>query len=268
MGQGNPDQSSGRKLRHYIIMITVVVLGIFTLLLVNTKSSGNSLTSAVIENVRNNSLIDSITDLGESDTINPMPVEKTAAGSNSIEFLLSSSAIPTISQAIRAESLQLTFTDLSAAITVNEDKLELNGLSQVILGIYGFAGQITLDDEEITLEGIAKSFEVNGISLASSKQIKISFKGLVYQQTKLAGAEFKDVDFVTGDGSISIGNRLTYGLESGQVATIHNFAGAIDITKSQLSADINSTLEETNLRMEGLARGLDVVNGALNINLR
>ena len=118
------------------------------------------------------------------------------------------------------------------------------------------------------MDGIAKKFEVNGISLSSTNEIKISFTRLNYQKTIINGAEFKDLEFVSGEGSIQVGNRLKYGFESGQIITIYNYVGDLSINKALPAVDLNSTIEESGAQLQGFAKGLDVANGALNLNLR
>ena len=219
MGAPPPAQGS-HKLRHYIIMTTVVIVGLFVLLLFNNDADSFGFTSAVIENVRNSSLVETINNVrGEKQD----SVEKIVPSVNDIEFLLLSSLIPTINKETRIGTLNLVFNDLSTAITVNGDKLELNGLTEVVLVLDNFVGQLEINEAQLSLNGVAKQFKVNGISLSSQNEIKIAFSGLNYQKIAATGAELKDLEFVSGEGSVQVGDRLKYGLESGQVVTFYNY---------------------------------------------
>src|SRR3989344_8385415 len=266
--QGTPHHS--HKLRHYVIMTTLVVLGLFVLLLFNNNSDGFGFTSAVVENVRNNSIIGS---LGHSDSKIPedaelLKVEPISKGPNDIEFELSSAVIPQVQKDTKIDGLEIIFNDLTASIKVNDDKLELNDLKQVALGIKGFTGYLAFDETQFTLDGIIKSLAVNGITLSASKDIKLSFNNLNYQQAKLSGAEFKTIEFVSGPGKVLVPGRLDYGLEDGQLVTIYNYYGSLALKKEN-KEDINQTTStESSTLIGGYAKGLDVVSGALNINLR
>lgn len=268
-----PHNSS--KLRHYIIMTTLVVLGLFVLLLFNSKSGGFGFTSAVVENIRNNSLIANFGDQNTVDSIEAEPIK----GSNEIEFELTSAVIPQIQKDTKTENLEIAFNDLTASIKVNDDRLELSEMSQVVLGIKGFTGYLSLDEKQITLDGIAKRLDVNGITLSASKEIKLSFNDLNYQQANLVGTQFKTLEFVSGPGKVKVPSRLDYGLEDGQVVTIYNYHGGLKIVKEEVTLpqniDSNSTVitppattVESSTLITGYANGLDVVSGALNINLR
>jgi hypothetical protein len=269
MSEHSSHGSRSSKVRHYIIMTTVVVVGLFVLLLFNNNSDSFGFTSAVVENVRNSSLIDSFGGHREDNNPNSQwEIEEIVPSTNDIEFLLSTSIIPKIKKITRADDLKIVFNDLSTTIKVNEDKLELNGVNEVVLGIRGFIGEMDFDDSRFSLDGIAKKLEVNGISLSSTNEIQITFKDLNYQKAGIIGAEFKDIEFVSGEGSIKVGNRLDYDLENGQLVTIHSYFGDLNMNKAQEVIDLNSTIEESSARLEGFAKGLDITNGALSLNLR
>lgn len=269
MSSPGPTPGPTHRLRHYIIMTTVVILGLFILLLFNNKSDSFGITSAVIENVKNSSLIGSIGYARQEITDAPFQeAERIVPSTNDIEFLLVSSAIPRMAKETRIEHLKISFSDISTPITVNSDKLELNGLSQVTIDLSSFTGKIEFDPSQISLDGIAKKFEVNGISLSSPNEIKISFKGLNYQKMEITNAEFRDLEFVGGEGYVQVGDRLRYGLENGQTITIYSYFGDFNINKARAALELNSTFEDTNTRIQGFAKGLDVINGALSLNLR
>lgn len=266
------------RLRHYVIMTTLVVLGLFVLLLFNNNSSGFGFTSAVVENVRNGSIIANFGNQKAADTIDSLDVEP-IKNSNDIEFELSSAVIPQIQKDTKIDSLEIIFNDLTASIKVNDDKLELNDMNQVVLGIKGFTGYMSVDETQITLDGMAKRLEVNGITLSASKEIKLSFNNLNYRQAKILGAQFKTIEFVSGPGKIKVPGRLDYGLEDGQIVTIYNYYGDLTVMKEEVTppqnVDSNSTETpppattiDSSTLISGYAKGIDVVSGALNINLR
>jgi hypothetical protein len=267
MSESHGHSSEHSRTRYYIIMTVVVIAGLFVLLLFNNSSDGFGFTSAVIENVRNNSIINSISD-NKNPSINledSWQQEKTLVNPKDINFKLSSSKIPQINKEVKLEKLELVFNDLTTSIKVNEDKLELSALPEVIMEVEGFKGIMSFDEDQFSLDGVAKRLEINDISLSTNREIKISFSNLQYQLAKTIGIEFKSLDFVSGEGNLKVRENLNYDLEDGQVITAYNFIGDLDITKDSQSD--NST-QDASILLEGYAKGLDIVGGALNLNLR
>ena len=251
-------------------MTTIVIGGLFVLLLFNNNSDSLGLTSAVIENVRNNSLINSFSE-NQEPTLNnfedSLDEEKVIYNPNDIQFKLSSTEVPQLNKEMKAEKMELIFNDLTTTIKVNDDKLELSDLPEVILEIEGYKGIMTSDENQLSLDGVAKRLEINDISLSTNKEIKISFHNLQYQKAIMIGAEFKNLDFISGSGLLTVKDNLDYVLEEDQVITAYNFMGDLRIEKNS-DSDNNSLNIDSSSTLEGFTKGLDIVGGKLNLNLR
>lgn len=259
----NPPQQSSHDSSHnvrlYIITITVIIGGIIFLLLLNNNHDGNfSLTSAVVS-VKNASLIEKLTDNSAEDTFIEPGVADTHKSSD-ISFALTSTIIPPVQRGGRFQSLDLTFTDVGSAIKVNNDKLELNTQDQIKMSMQDFTGTMDFDGTKFGLEGTVRKLEVNGIALSSSKDIKISFTNLDYTAADLKGLEVADLEFMGGDGSLTISDQLTYALQQGQSILVDNYVGGMTATRGGETASV--------FTLKGTASGVDVIGSTLNVNLR
>lgn len=258
--QQSPQPSAHHHLRFYIVMITVIVGSIFILLLMNNNPDSRlSITSAVV-NVKNSSLFQDTASMEEyvEGKDLPNPADKNRV--NDVFFALSSNSIPTVHQGMKAGEINLLFSDLSTAIKVNSDKLELNDLDEVTLNLKEFIGTLNFDGDYVSLDGTARRLEVNGIALSSHQDIKIVFSNLNYNGAMFKDTEFSDLQFSTGDGTLDVSGRLDYYIERDQSIFIDNYEGSVNIGKEMENATL--------FTMEGSSRSIDVVGGSNSFNLR
>lgn len=252
--------SQGHTLRFYIIMMTIVIGSIFLLLMLNDENNSFSITSAVIEGARNGSLKEIITRDNENQA-KAFPEVVLEKGEHEVSFSLATSNVPYLERQLSVDELSFTSTDLSASeVKVNSDSLELN-VQRAVLKITGFNGNLKLDSKSISLEGTANRLEVNGIALSAASKISLSFAALSYEFAHFSNMRLNNLDFVSSEGKLTVGTRLSYNLEETQTTSIYNFFGNLNVDKN-----LNTTTTSTFL--EGIASGLDLIGETLNLNLR
>lgn len=257
--QGYPQQQHHG--RFYIFMITLVIMGVFVLLFLNNDGNGFSITNAIIKGVSNDT--EDIT-ANEGNGLDFLSSKTTAEkiltkDTRVFPFSLTFDQAPMGSKGTEAKGIELKFSDSNAKITINDDHLKLNNLQEIDLKIGDFSGEIVFgEDQELSLSGLAKSLEVNGIVFSSEKEIKVNFDGLEYNSLKFSEAALKNLDLVRGNGELNVGEKLNYDLEDDEVKILY-FEGGINIDKNS-----NSSL----VAMQGNCRGLSVGGELLDLNLR
>ena len=261
------------------MLVTLVIGAIFLVVLLNNKGSFGLGTAAVTDikgiikdNVEANSL-DSNNDGGESNfpswgnsdeqqntkskSIGTYSsVDTFGTGKKEVETSLSFSEIPTIRKQVRLSEVNLIFQDLNDDIYVNNDKLQLNNKGEINFDIQGFVGEMKLDDG-FSVNGKAKKIEINGVALASDKDIKIAFSNINYQKLGISNVELRDVIFSKGDGKLELGGRLSYVLKQ-DALNIGAFKGSIDLDKSG----------EDVVLLEGITRGVVINGDLLNLDIK
>ena len=251
---------SKHHFRFYTVMITLIVGGIFILLLVNNNESTFSFTSAAVGNVGNasidneNVVIDSSRSLfGETFVSNELVSAK------KVSTVLKFDTIPSVAKDARVNNMELRFDDLSTTITVNEDKLELHNLKAVSLRIENFVGRLGFEGGGASLKGTVRRIAVNDVALSSEKDIDIEFNNLDYKYLNLDSIELRDIELSKGSGELEVGERLVYSLENDKI-TIGSFNGAFTVDKTS-----NSTQA---LILEGDVQGISVSGDLLDLDVR
>ena len=248
-------------MRFYLVMITLVVGGILFLLFTN-DSENFSLTSAIVGVTKNESggevpiAEEDIfsTDVGEIDEVFRKKIERNA---NEVGLNLAFDEIPTVKKEAKIKNIELHFTDSGAKINVNNDRLELNNLNDVVLKIDGYNGEMELQKLGFSIDGMAKSIKVNDISLSSKTQMKISFTDLNYNYLSLEDVQLDNVDFPLGNGQLQVSEKLTYTLEQ-DTLKLYFFNGKMLVDRDA----------ENLLTLEGVAKGISAGGALLNLNLR
>ena len=238
-------------LRFYLVLTTLVVVGILVLLLLN-DSDGFSLTSAMIGVIQNDTQEDEFFDPNPNDDLAGQKLQN----SNEIEVQLTFDNIPTVRKEARIKDIELKFDDLTTKINVNTDRLELNNLQEVTLRIHEFSGNIDLDKVGFSLDGKARGIELNDIALLSKGEIAISFDNLNYEFLSLEEIELKDLELPPGNGELRMGEKLTYTLEQDQL-TMYYFNGKTVIDRQQ----------DNTLTLEGVARGITSSGALLDLSV-
>ncbi len=244
--------------RHYIVLATLVIGGIFLLLLMNDNPGQFSLTSAVVGVAGG----DSEGDLSEDGFFSIEGDEgvtettRTLSG-NEVNVKLSFDQIPSINKETKIDEMTLRFTDLTTKININDDKLELNNIDEVDMVLTDFFGEINFDDLGISLDGTAKKIEVNNIALASSKEdLKISLDGLDYTGLTFNEIDLKELELETGNGILEVTEKLSYTIEDEKLK-IHTYLGSLELIKE----------DETSLNLEGYTKGINIDGEGLTLQL-
>lgn len=248
-------------LRFYLVMITLVVGGILFLLFMN-DSENFSLTSAIVgvaKNKTGGAELISEEDLFSSDVeaIDDVFSKKIQRNSNEVDLSLTFDEIPTVRTNAKIKNIELHFTDSGAKIKVNNDRLELNNLNEVVLKIDGYNGEMELHKLGFSLSGTAKSIKINDISLSSKTQMKISFTDINYNYLSLEDVQLDEIDFPVGNGQLQVSEKLTYTLEQ-DTLKIYFFNGKMVVDRDA----------ENLLNLEGVAKGVSAGGALLNLNLR
>ncbi|GEM_PF-1434240 len=267
-----PQGASPQKhtFRTYIVLSTIIIAGIFLVLLLNNKSLG--FTSAVVnensdgtieeENQGTGSLgtiIDGFSDTKSRKTTSTGSNEQVSTGDGSaVPFSLTFSSVPLqIEKEITVDELELEFTDTSTTILVNKDRLELSKFEEIPLKISGFKGKVVLEEGVISLDGSAKKLEVNHVVLYSKGEIDILITDLHYEKLNTNEIQLKRLKLPLGSGTLSIGSRLQYTLDN-EVIDIFNYEGPLKIDMKQ----------ELALTMEGSMTNVKISGADLTVDLK
>ena len=258
-----PQSGHSSNFRFYLVMTTLVIGGILFLLLMNNSDSGFSLTSSVIKSITpgdSEDTTDTQTTIVEeddsSDSTGSVVMKDLPKNSKEVDVKLSFDEIPRIKKDAKIGTMQISFSDLNSKIYVNKDRLELN-TKAATLNIGGFVGTLFIDGDHLSLDGTAKRLEVNGVSLSSAREIQLSFSNLEYDTLNIDQIELKDMTLPTGNGYLSVSEKLQYTLEQDEVK-MYYFNGRFSVNKANITA----------VDLEGVARGVSVSGALLNFNLQ
>ena len=153
--------------------------------------------------------------------------------------------------------MELKFDDLTTSVKLNSDKLELNNLKEVGLKITGFQGRVSFDDSSFSLNGKAQRIEVNDVALSSDQEIKIAFDNLNYQSFSLGNIQVKELNLPTGNGKISVADKLEYSLDNDQLL-MYYFDGKMDVVKGTTQKFV----------LDGTTSDLSISGSLLDFNLK
>lgn len=235
--------------RFYIVMVTLIVGAIFLLLLMNDKGSLGLTNLAVLQGGAEE---------GEENQLLPELTQKEdKKAASEVDFTLSFDEVPEIrvEEKATAQEVEVTFRDFSSKIYVNDDRLELNNVEQAAVKIEGFEGAFVFDAAGLSLDGIARKLQVNGISLSSRGSLEISFKDLEYDTFIVNNIELQDgLHFPRGNGELKVANKLAYALEQDKI-DMEYFNGKINVNDNGVST-------------EGVAKGIQLSGALLNVNVR
>lgn len=265
MNMPAPSSAPKHHTRYYIVMITLVLGGIFLLLLMNDEQGQLAITGSTVglfkngtdAAVENSADIEEEQDRATTRTITQTFEKQLERSSREVDFSLAFDRIPRVIKEAKLDELQIEFSDVSSAISVNGDRLELSNLNEMTMNVLGFNGRVNFNENDISLDGTAKRLEVNGISLSSRDKIKLTVDGLSYEALNINNIELKDIEFDNGDGSLKVGEKLTYELEQDQMK-LYYFNGLVAINKRN----------DTAVNLEGVARGISISGALLDFTVR
>ncbi len=262
---GPPQHHASHHVRFYIIMITLVVGGIFFLLMMNNNND-LSFTGALIGDsgeelmsTSNDSVPEEEVPLEGSPLEKKIKVEEAFSeqadySNNELVFALNAEAVPNVYDDVKIEDLVLSFSDLNTVITVNGDHLELNDLKEVELRIVDYKGTVDFNEQEFSLDGLARRIEVNDVALSSKGDIKMSFEGLKYDSFSIDRLKLDRLDIPHTNGHLSVGNKFQYALDEDEVKLFY-YVGSFDVGSNETTV------------LQGTIRGISVSGTELNVNV-
>ncbi len=246
--------------RFYTVLITLVIAGIFFLLLMN-DNTGDGLTSLTIGNLgteKSELVLDDTSDIrDEEDKVEEVFSKEMQSKAKEVDLKLRFNQIPAVKKEAKIKDMELAFDDLTTKIKVNDDRLELSNLKKVSLRIKDFNGEIDFNEQDFSVEGTAKSIAVNDVKLSTKGEIKISFDGLNYKSAVIDDIVLTGLELSHGDGILNVAEKLQYALEQEEMK-IYYFNGRLAIQRDF----------EDKLELEGVAKGISVSGALLDINLR
>ena len=252
----NQVQPHGKHMRFYIVMITLVLGGIFFLLVMNEKGS-LSLTGSSIGLFENKSTEKTpvvaetaVTLSDEKQKEDPVP------SGREVNVVVSSDQIPQVAKEAKIKVLEVHFTNDKNKIKVNNDQLELNNVQDVTLKLTDFAGEVDFDSSGLSLQGNAKRMEVNGLALAAKSDLSLGLSNVPFTYLFVDDIQLKNVILPAGEGQITVADKLNYALEQEELG-LFSFDGKI--TVDQAAASLTT--------LEGVARGVQVSGALLNVDV-
>ncbi len=261
--------------RFYIVLITVIVAGIFVLLILNDNYKSLNLTGSSVglfkDTEESVDVVDSDTETvvkGKVSTKQPLLIDSEEDSERDIEkikdlrsrevsVVVDFDQVPFVNKDVTVKDLEVRFNNPNTKFILNSDLLELNNLDEVVLTLEDFAGKVNFDDIDFSLDGKAKKIKVNGMSFSSKDKLDLSLSDVEYSYLSVDDIALKDISFANGNGHLNVGEKLNYVLEQEEL-NFYTFNGKITIDHSADSL----------LMMEGVARGIDVSGAFLNLDVR
>ena len=246
------ESSQGKhNLRFYLLLLILVIGGIFIFFMLNDGKNEPTITNAVVTDLE--------TDLDEDIFNSEIKTKRIVSQEkNEIVFQLAVDTVPTSTKEAKAKQIELGFSDTTARIKINNDKLELNDLSEVRLQVDGFVGEIVFNDGHLSFDGTAKRINVNGVAFSSSqKDLKLSFTNLEYQSLVLRELELAEVEFSKGSGTFNVGEKLQYVIDDEEIQ-LAAFAGDLKIDRVNM----------TSVSLEGITEGISISGNTLGLSLQ
>ena len=236
--------------RFYILMSTLVITGVFFILFLN---DGDGLTSFTVKNFATGGVTGEGNESLEEEEL-ALEEEKST---NEVDVSLAFDRVPTVQKEAKVKDLELSFDDLTTKVRINDERLELSNLKHVTLRVKGFVGSIDFNSEGASIDGTARSIAVNNVTLSSKGTMKISFDNLDYETLSIGELELTDLELETGDGTLKVEEKLVYTLEQDNVK-MEYFNGRLFIDRGL----------DTQVKLDGVARGISVSGALLNFNVR
>jgi len=259
-------QGSHNHTRFYIVLITLVIGGIFLVLVMNNTSSEFNLTGSSVGLFDSDNLSDGLFEEvsgkvvidDEAILVNENDPEKIKKlRSREVNVLLSFDRIPTVLDEAKIQDFNVVFKNPGTPIQINDNYLELGLVEEVVMEVTGFNGKLGFNQEEFSLQGKAKRIEVNGMTFSSKTEIGINLDDASYSYLAVDEIELQDLNIPEGSGKLAVADKLNYLLEE-EGLNFYSFVGKLVIDKGAENA----------LEMEGVARGMDVSGALLNLDVR
>ena len=249
----HPAPSQHNNTRFYIVLITLVVGGIFFLLVMNDSNKQFGLTGSTV------GLFDSGNESVTEDDLfveeNPETVQKLR--SREVDISLQFDNTPLVNKEATIEHLEAHVKNPKTPIKINENFLELSDPETINLVLEGFSGKLQFDGADVALTGKAQKIKVNGITFSAREKISLVLDDADYSYLAIDEVELVDLTIPEGSGLLNVADKLTYTLEQ-EGLNFYSFVGKIVIDEQA----------ENLLDMEGVAKGLEVSGSLLNLDVR
>ncbi len=249
------------KLRFYLVILTLLVGGVFSLLMYQKDPSKfSSLTGSSIDflggkNATNESLaLDALLETEPGALVR----EEEIIPSREVEVEVSFSSIPETEKAVQFQELEVHFNNGGgfADVKVNTNHVELQH-EEVVVKVHNFKGFINFDNEDFSLEGKAKKIEANGLALSSREELQLNLNNVQYASLSAENIEVEGLHLPRGEGELRVAEKLRYQLEQ-EALSFFVFQG-------KLNVDLENELP---VSLEGVARGIDVSGALLKLDVR
>ncbi|MBI2573700.1 hypothetical protein HYV86_07580 [Candidatus Woesearchaeota archaeon] len=182
--------------------------------------------------------------------------QEVSRGTRDVPVTLSFNKVPALSKKVSVKQMELVFDDLTTSIQVNNDRLELNNLQGVTLDIGDFEGDFVLSGSSLSLAGKARRIGVNGVALESGRDMEIVISDLTFKKLDVGHVALKDVVMPAGDGTLSVGGKLTYNLVN-EKAAVYYFTGSMVVGSG-----------DAVFKLEGTTRGASVDGDVVTISVK
>jgi hypothetical protein len=243
-----------RNARQYLIITTLIIGAIFLVLLIN--ESKNDPSGSAVLNVKElgGSILEEggkIKDvIGGSDK----EVKEEEKEENEVRLHRLSmrvDKIPPINQEKSKVGLfDMSFTDFTTEIKINNEQLSLHDLNSVVLTLSEFEGNFGFNENGLSLDGKVSQLIVNGVTLSADDGITVSFEGLTFNTLSLAEVEFEDLAFSQSKGLLIMEEKLSFGIDDDEIS-IGLFEGSIMLDRTTLET-ITLDGQVDSLNIEGI----------------
>jgi len=123
--------------------------------------------------------------------------------------------------------------------------------------IKDFSGDLDFNELGLSLDGTAKSIEVNDIALSAKGELDISFESLDYDYLAFQDIDMDQLNLPVGDGELKATEKLTYALEQDKLE-LYFFNGKVVIDREA----------ESLLNLEGVIKGLSISGALLDLDVK
>ena len=248
----NQPPTHHQHIRFYIVMVTLVLAGIFVVLMLNEKQGYSVIGSSL-------GLFETADTAEAQERQMAVPEEEAEAETllgKEVNVVVSFDQVPQVTKETKIKTVEVHFTNNNAKIQVNDDQLELHNIQDVVLRVTDYDGEVQFDGEGLSLTGAAKKLEVNGLTLAAKTDLALSFTHLPFTYLSVDEIELENVILPAGNGQMAVADKLTYTLEHEELG-LFQYTGKIVIDSAA----------EALASLEGVARGVKVSGALLNLDV-
>ena len=254
--------SGSHHFRFYLVLATLLIVGVFALLLLNNNGS-LGLSSAIVgenSNLEDSEFANNQVDSEDQESTSGSFVDKvkgTSKGTRDLALSLSFDQVPKVNTKTKIDEIDLKFRDTKSKIKVNNDYLELNNLQDIHLELAGFDGTASFDGSILSLDGKATRIAVNDVALSARSDIRITIENLNYDELSVGRIALGELKIARRNGIIDIASRLHYEL-SADALQLYSYIGSFQVNSDQNSG----------LTLLGSARRVDLQGDSVSLSVQ